>query len=251
MAYNCVTNSSIAQSKLFLRPSGRGHDLWLYCEFDRQDPNLPFPQRMLVAQSFEPSMDAFALVKRTGKVSGTARFVFVVALCPLLELEDAQETTALGRLKRKGWQDDERANLIGLPAENSRYADMVLTDPPVNEIWIRFTYKHSIWPSLLIRVERYVKSKVGPLTVGAVLREARTKPGDTFLFEPPMPSNNYCASHACIPRSNVNDVILQAVQEHGGGFALDVKKSQFIFRNPRIVVPNSEERVEMEANRTE
>lgn len=33
MAYNCVANSSIAQSKLFMRPSGRKEDRWLYCEF--------------------------------------------------------------------------------------------------------------------------------------------------------------------------------------------------------------------------
>jgi hypothetical protein len=248
MAYNCVANSSIAQSKLFMRPSGHAPDLWVYCDFYLVGRRSQESQ--LVAQSFERSKDAFKAM-RTGKTDGTERLVSVVALCPLLELQDAQETTALGRLKRKGWQDDERANLIGLPAENTRYADMILTDPPVNELDIEFIYTHSLWPLLKIRAERRVKSKDGPLTIGAVMRSARSQPGNTFVYHPPMPSNNYNRSHACLPSSTVNDVILQAVQEHGGSFALDLKNSHFVFEHPRIVVPNTEEMMDMEANRAE
>ena len=175
----------------------------------------------------------------------------MVNLCPLLVLDDAKETTALGRLKRKGWQDDERANLTGLPAENTRYADMVLTDPPVNTVGIKFTYKHSLWPMLRIQAKRHIKSKGGPLTIGAVLRSACSEPGNTYLHEPPMPSNNYGRSHACLQNSTVDSVILQTVQEHGGSFTLDLKDSQFVFQSPRIVVPSFQERMEMEANRSE
>lgn len=179
------------------------------------------------------------------------RSVSVVALCPMLELQDAQETAALGRLKRKGWQDAERASMIGLPAENTRYADMILTDPPVNELDIELIYTHSLWPLLKIRAERHVKSTDGPLTIGAVMRSARSQPGNTFVYDPPMPSNNYNRSHAYLPSSTVDDVILQAVQEHGGSFALDLKNSHFVFEHPRIVVPNNEEMMDMEANRAE
>jgi hypothetical protein len=76
-----------------------------------------------------------------------------------------------------------------------------------------------------------------------------------------MPSNNYNASHSHMPRSAVNDVILQAAKEHGGSFALDLPNSKFIFQNRtpyrmesivnRIVVPNAEQRLEMDADRAE
>jgi hypothetical protein len=250
MAYNCVNNSSIAQSKLFLRPSGRAPDLWVYCEFYLPS-NDPFPiRRQLVAQSFEPSMDAYHRI-RPSKSDAIGMPVSVIALCPLLELQDTQETTALGRLKRKGWKDDERAILTGLPAENTRYANMILTDPPVNELDIKLMYKHSLWPQLTIKAKRHVKSKDGPLTIGAMLRGACSEPGDTFLHEPPMPSNDYGRSHACMPLSTVNDVILQTVQEQGGSFALDLTKSKLVFRSARIVVPSTEEMEEIDAKRTE
>jgi hypothetical protein len=240
MAYNCVNNSSIAQTKLFLRPSGREQDSWLYCEFYFPS-NDPFQmERQLVAQSFEPSTDAYYKI-RTNKSDATGRKVSVVALCPLLELQDAQETSALRRLKRRGWMNDERANMIGLPAENTRYADMILTDPPVSELFIQLTYKHSLWPLLTIRADRRVRSKDGTLTIGEVLRSARSQPGNTFLHDPPMPSNNYNRAHACLPDSTANDVILWAVQEHGGSFALDLKNTHLVFEYPRIVVPNAEE----------
>jgi hypothetical protein len=157
----------------------------------------------------------------------------------------------LRRLRRKGWKDAERANMIGLPAENTKYADMILTDPPVNELDIELTYKHSLWPLLTIRALRRVRSKDGPLTVGEVLRSARSQPGNTFLHDPPMPSNNYNRAHACLPDSTANDVILRAVQGHGGSFALDLKNTHLVFEYPRIVVPNAEELMDMDANRTE
>ena len=172
----------------------------------------------------------------------------MVDLCPLIELDDAQETTALGRLKRKGWQRDERANLTGLPAENTRYANMILTDPPINAVDVKLTYKHSLWPLLRIQAKRHVQSKGRQLTIGVALSSACSKPGNTFLHEPPMPSNNYGRSHACLQNSTVDDVILQTVQEHGGSFTIDLKDSQFVFQSPRIVVPSMEERLETEAN---
>jgi len=177
--------------------------------------------------------------------------VSVITLCPLLELEDTQEPTALGRLKRKDWRDDERTNLIGLPAENTKYADMVLTDPPVDEVKVELTYKHILEPRLTIIINRSVTSKVGPLTFSAALANACTQQGDTCLYEPPMPSNNYSASLDLLSGTTMNDVAFQAVQKHGGSFVLDPKKSQFIFPSPRIVVPSNKERMDMEANRAQ
>jgi hypothetical protein len=66
-----------------------------------------------------------------------------------------------------------------------------------------------------------------------------------------MPSNNYGRSHACIAQSTVNNVILEATQGRGGSFALDLKNSHLVFEHPRIVVPNNEEMMDMEANRAE
>jgi len=164
-----------------------------------------------------------------------------------------QEPTALGRLKRKGWRDRdvERTNPIGLPAENTKYADMVLTDPPVDEVDVILTYKHSSMPLLMIRFNRHVTSKIGPLTFSAVLADACAQRGDTYLHEPPMPSNNYGGSHSWLQDTTMNDLAFQAVQKHGGSFALDWKKSQFVFQNPRIVVPSTKERIDMEANRAQ
>lgn len=74
MSYNCVTNSSIAQSKLFLRPSGREKDVWLYCEFysppRRRRLQIGKP---IVAQSFERSVDAYHEIKRTAQGDGMAK----------------------------------------------------------------------------------------------------------------------------------------------------------------------------------
>ncbi|GAB7323568.1 hypothetical protein MBLNU13_g07068t2 [Cladosporium sp. NU13] len=233
VAYNCVANSSIAQSKLFMRPSGHAPDHWVYCEFYLPRRLAISPGRQVVAQCFEPTMDAFHQVERTGGVDGMAKWVSVVSLCPLLELDDTQESTALGRLKRKGWQEDERAHLTGLPAENTKYADMFLTDPPTYKVQIEVTYKHSLKPLLMIRAKRHVVSTTSPLTVGAVLESACTQPGDTYLHEPAMPANNYNASHRFLKSSTINDVIVQTLQEHGGSFALDLSNSEFVFKNRR------------------
>lgn len=250
MAYNCVANSSLAQSKLFMRPSGREEDRWMYCEFYHPHALRSQGERQIVAQAFEPLKGALHKL-RTRKPDVAGRSVSAVSLCPLLELEDFQETTALGRLKRRGWQVEERLDLIGLPAENTRYASMILTDPPVSGLSIELTYKNSSWPLLMIKAKRYVRSKGGPHIIGAVLRSACSQPGDTYLHNPPMPSNNYERSHECLPESTVNDVILQTVQKHGGSFALDLTNTQLVFQYPRIVVPNAEEMKEMDANRVQ
>lgn len=249
MAHNCVANSSIAQSKFFMRPSGRKEDRWLYCEFYLPNIHGSQGERQIVAQSFEPSGNAvYRIGARNPDV--TKNPVSVVALCPLLELEDAQETTALGRLKRRGWGGGERVNLAGLPAENTTYASMILTDPPVSGLGITLTYKHSMWPSLEIRAKRYVRSKGDPLTIGAVLSSACSEPDFTYLYMPPMPSNNYEHSHARLPHSTVNDIILQTVQEHGGSFALDLTSSSLVFEYPNIiVVPSVDEMMEMDSKR--
>jgi hypothetical protein len=248
MSHNCVVNSTIAQSKLFMRPSGRAPDHWVYCEYYIPSTQL-WQLRQLVAQSFEPSMDVFNKI-RAEKSDSEGRPLSVVALCPLLELEDTQETAALARLKRRDWKDTERAHITRLPAENTRYADMILTDPPVNELDVELTYKHSLWPLLRIEAKRRIKNKVG-LTIGALLGSARSELGDTYVYEPPMPSNNYGRAHACVTGSAVNDVILQTVQENGGSFALDLANSKLIFQSPRIVVPNDQEMMEMDAKRNE
>lgn len=246
-----------------MRPSGREKDIRLYCEFylpqRRRRRRTTQPQRQIVAQSFEPSVDAFH--KNGGSVNGMARWVSVVALCPLLELEDSQETTALGRLKRRGWRGQERANLIGLPAENTKYYDMVLSDPPVHEVEVELTYKHSLKPLLMIRGKRFVSSPASPLTIAAVLSDACGSLSHTYLHEPPMPSNNYNASHAFLPAATIKDLMAQKVQEYGSSFALDLTNTQFIFRNRvawvpqpvinRIVVPNAKEMMEMEASRAQ
>ena len=140
-------------------------------------------------------------------------------------------------------------NLIGLPAEDTRYANTILTDPPVSELRIELAYKHSLWPLLMIRAKRHVRSKGSPLTIGEMLRIACSEPGDTYLHNPPMPSNNCNRSHECLPESTINDVILQTVQKHGGSFARDLTNTQLVFQHPHIVVPNAEERTEMDANR--
>lgn len=252
MASNCVANSSIAQSKLFMRPSGREEDRWVYCEFYLPRSLQSQGERQIVAQSFEPSKGALHKI-RTRKSDAAGRSVSAVALCPLLELEDTQETSALGRLKRRGWQVEERVNLIGLPAEDTKYANMILTDPPVSGLEIELTYKHSLWPLLMIRAKRCVCSKHegNLLTIGAVLSSACSQPDNTYLHNPPMPSNNYDRSHECLPESTVNDVILQTVQKHGGSFALDLTNTQLLFPYPHIVVPDAEERKEMDANRVQ
>ena len=118
----------------------------------------------------------------------------LLALCPLLKLEGAEETTALGRLKEKGWYGEERTHLTGLPAENTKYADILLTDPPSYKIQIEVTYKHNLKPLLMTRAKRHVVSTSSPLTVGGVLNSACTQPGDTYLHEPAMPANNRNAS---------------------------------------------------------
>ena len=247
MSHNCVANSSIAQSKLFMRPSGREEDIRVYCEFYLPNTHRSWEERQIVAQSFEPPGEKIGI----RKLDGARKRVSVVALCPLLELEDAQETAALGRLKRRGWQGEERVKLIGLPAENTRYASMILTDPPVNKLRISLTYKHSLWPSLEIRARRYVRSKGDPLTIGTVLRSACSEPGFTYLYMPPMPFNNYEGSHARLPHSTVNNIILQTVQEHGGSFALDLTSSSLVFSYPPIVVPNAEEMMEIDKKRAQ
>ena len=101
----------------------------------------------------------------------------------------------------------------------------------------------------MIRAKRHVSSKGSPLTISEMLRIACSEPGNTYLHNPPMPENNYNRSHECLPESTINVVILQTVQKHGGSFALDLTNTQLVFQYPHIVVPNAEERKEMDANR--
>ena len=214
--------------------------------------------RELIARSFEPSMEAYRKMLRPGELAGMAEWVSVVTLCPLLEHDDSQETSALGRLKRKGWQEDERANLTRLPAENTKYRNMTLTEPPCYEVHAELTYKHSLKPLLMIRAKRQITSKSYPLTIGAVLSSACSGIGDVYLHEPPMASNGYNASHRSEQRFSIDGMIFAKVREHGGSFALDLTNSQFVFRNRRsgfdtvvnrIVVLSAEERLELEASR--
>lgn len=258
MAYNCVTNSPIAQTKLFMRPSDRKKDAWLYCEYILPNSLRSPTDRQIIAQSFDSSMEAYRKMLRPGEMAGMAKWVSVVTLCPLLELDDSQEISALGRLQRKGWQEGERVNLTRLPAENTKYRNMVLTEPPCYEVHAELTYKHSLEPQLMIRAKRHIISKSYPLTIGAVLSSACRRIGDVYLHEPPMASNGYSASHRSRQRFSIDGMIFSKVREHGGSFALDLTNSQFVFRNRqsgfglvvnRIVVPSAEERLDLEVSR--
>jgi hypothetical protein len=261
--HNVVAGSIIAQSKLFLRPSGRAKDVWVYGELSRVMRSNG-RERRIEAQFFELSIEAYKekrdelMAEMSKRVYGISKWVSVVSLCPLLELDDPQESTAFGRLKRLGWQDDERANLTTLPAENTRYADMILTDPPVDEIHVELTYKHDLRPLLMIRAARRVTSTASPLTIGAVLDSACSELGPLYLHDPPTGLNNYHASHMSVEESSINEMMAQQVREHRGRFALDLTNTQFFFRNStsssghvvnRIIVPSAEERLSMEVKR--
>ena len=157
MSSNCVANSSIAQSKLFLLPNGCEKDIWLYCQFNRMRGQ--FIRESIMAQDFEPStcMDAYD----TNRVAGafcTLESLSAVTLCPLLELDDCRKETAMDRIKRNGWHDAERANLIGMPPENTKYIDMILTDPPTFDVEAHLTFKHSLNPTLMVSATRQVSN---------------------------------------------------------------------------------------------
>ena len=134
MSYNCIANSTTAQSKLFLRPSGREKEIWMYREPGRLRRGRGGTK--LVTHGFEPFKVISHEEMRISMVADgfTPQWVTAVTLCPLLELEDREETTALGRLEKTGLQQHERANLVAMPAEDSKYANMILTDPPIYEV---------------------------------------------------------------------------------------------------------------------
>lgn len=257
MSYNCFNSSKFAQSKLFLQPSHRAQSFWLYCEF-RDSTNFRFElEGKIVAQSFELSEEEYEKIHiaRTAKI---AKWVSAVALCPLLQLVDYQETSALGRIKRKGLYD-ERVILIGRPTENTKYANMILTDPPVHQVSAELTYKHTLHPLLMVRARRYVVDANSPLTFNTVVQSARQQVGDVFVHDPPTATNNYKVSHFFKPNSSIDAEVLLKVQEYGGKFVLDPKNSELVFEDRRvtptfvvqrrIIVPSAKERLDMEAKR--
>lgn len=263
MSSNCVANSSIAQSKLFLLPNGCEKDFWLYCQFNRMRGQ--FIRESIMAQDFEPStcMDAYD----TNRVAGafcTLESVSAVTLCPLLELDDCRKETAMDRIKRNGWHDAERANLIGMPPENTKYIDMILTDPPTFDVEAHLTFKHSLNPTLMVSATRQVSNPDSALTIGAVSTIARSQLGPVTIHNPPPPGSNQNPSYF-IGYGTVDEKILPKLQQSGGSFELDPKNSYLVFQNKhhvlgspssnldvnRIIVPSDEERLEMEAKRAQ
>lgn len=263
MAYNCVANSSIAQSKLFLHPSGRKKDMWLYCQFNRMRGR--FIREYIIAQDFEPSTckDAYD----TDRVAGafcTLASVSAVTLCPLLELEDCRKETAMDRIKRNGWHDAERVNLIGMPPEDTKYIDMILTDPPTFDVEAHLTFKHTLQPMLMVSATRQVSNPDSALTIGAVLTIARGKLGPVTIHNPPPAGSDQNPSYFT-GYGTVDEKILPKIQQYGGHFELDPKNSHLVFQNKhhvlgsprsnldvnRIIVPSDGEMLEMEAKRAQ
>lgn len=196
------------------------------------------------------------------RTTGISKWMSAVELCPLLRLDGHQEATALDRIKRYDWQEGERVKLVGLPAQNTTYANMILTDPPVDKVHAELTYKHSLHPLLMIRARRYVENTGSPLTISAVISRACSEPGPLYLHDPSRASNNYHASHQYVKQESINGMMSQKTQEHDGNFALDLTDSQFVFQDynynknnevviSRVVVPCPEERLEMEAKRAQ
>jgi hypothetical protein len=237
MSYNCVKGSSLAQSKLFLRPSDREQEVWWYCE--RRKRLGTGPHRAKSRWCFEPYPAKNVLSKRS----------LAVNLCPLLQLVDVKETTAITRMRRQGWQEDETTRLVGAPAESTKYSNMFLTDPPTALVVAELTYKHTLQSSLLIRAKHTVHAdSVRGLTFNDVVRDVRKQRGVVFVHEPPTASNDYKACHYPKHERSITEEMVQKVREHGGTFVLDTEKSFVVFPH-RIVVPSTGEWLRMEAKR--
>jgi hypothetical protein len=234
MSYNCVSNSSLAHSKLFLRPSKREQEIWWYCERLDAGPDAP-----ILDPSFEPSMEGNMLSK----------LAFPVTLCPLLRLVDIVGTTTIGRLRRQGWQEQETTKLVGVPAENTKYADMFLIDPPTSRVAVELTYKHTLRPSLLLRAKCAVPGdRTRGLTFNDMVKSVCTQRGVVFVHQPATALNNYKACHYPKNGRTIIEDMVQQVREHGGSFVLDTEKSFVVFPH-RIVVPSAEEWLEMDGKR--
>jgi hypothetical protein len=226
-----------------LRPSDREQEVWWYCWWSRVSVGKR-GNTVVEHELFEPTKLSAEELKDQNLLSGLA-----VNLCPLLQLVDNKENTAVGRIKRKGWQNNETVTLVGAPAESSMYANMFLTDPPTLQVDAELAYKHTLLPSLLIRAKRTVRADtIRGLTFNDMVRDVRTQRGGLFVHEPQMASNAYQACHYFMSESSITEEMVQRVREHGGTFALDIKKS-FVNFPRRILVPSVEEWLEMDAKR--
>lgn len=235
-ARNCVANSSLAQTKMLLRPSGHRLEIWYYCEYRTRSGKKSTVQR----QSFE----LVPLQEDASQQKPFTRPVLPVALCPILELMQKREEGAMDRIQRQpwrivgGWRDAEYANLIGCPPENSRYFDMLLTDPPVPKVEAELTFAHNLYPKIMVRATRVVtQKKKSPITFRSLVESVRSQSGDVFVHEPTSCSMNR--------KSSVNHEIALQVQRHGGYFKVDPEKSFLCFKG--VVVPSEQEWLDMDA----
>jgi hypothetical protein len=231
MSYNCVNSSSLAQSKLFLRPSDREQQVWWYCENRSLDPGR---RRILIAPSFETSIGGDEL---------SANHVFAVVMCPFLRFEN--ETTALGRMRLPS--SDCWVGMAGAPAEDTKYAHMFLTDPPTSEVVCELVYRHSQIPSMMVKANRDVTSKTSRgLTFNEMFKLVREQHGVVYSREPSWSSNLFQSDR--VTDSSIDHEIQKRVCKHGGHFVLDLSESAIRFPHD-IIIPSAEEWMEMNAKR--
>jgi hypothetical protein len=232
MAYNCIANSSLAQSKLFLRPSDREDEVWWYREL-RSKINTG-GVRPIIDQCFEPSTE--------GPREQNVTRMIAVALCPLLRLRYFTEATALDRIKKRGVQDYDLASPVGVPAENSKYGNMFLTDPPTHSVFAQSKYRHNLRPSMTISATRRVVSNTSHgLTFNEAIRSGREQLGHILSCFSSEEAIDYRVT-------SIDDEIRGMIQKYGGHFVLDPRSSKIRFPY-RIVVPTAGEWLEMDVKR--
>lgn len=240
-AYNCIVNSPVsplAQTKMFLCCSARKREVWWYCENTTRSARHP----------------SFELPRKEDAYPGDQEFAkrfFPVALCPLLELEEQREESAMERIQRQNWRASRRqgedANLICFPAEESKYIDMLLTVPSLPSVQADLAFAHDLNPALMMKAQILVVQDHSPITFRSLLDSARKGSGDLIIFEPPCSLNNWSACHYLKRSRSVDDEIAQKMQEHGGHFKLDPKRSRVILDG--AIVPSQLEWQQMDDKR--
>lgn len=253
-AHNCANSSPLSpltQLTRFLHPGSHELDIWWYCE-----------ARLMPGRNVENQKPSFEVIPTGFGRPGThktpyMKSVYPVTLCPLLQLNDCHEENAIDRIMRQAWTNeddydkwnDECVDMIACPTEDSIYAGMQLTHPSVPRIRAELTFTHDLDPMRMIQAKRVVVEQASPITFRQMVASVRRQPGDLFVHEPPSPSNNWKACHYVKHDSSISEEVAQQVQEHGGSFKIDPKKSRLELEV--VVVPCEQEWLEMDHKKAE
>jgi hypothetical protein len=248
--YNCITNSSAAQQKLFLRPSTK-----------------PLPQcntvfrRAMNRRGTSLDMISFGLTPYMGPQSNDINQLVVpclaVRLCPGLQpviSKGKPNNRAMALLSSHRIHpvlEFDRAKFTAPAAGMTRIGrEMFLADPPLNEVEVFLRYKHTD-SSFAVSATCKVKQD-SPLTMGAMMKSAKQVKGDVWLGEeiPKEPRfwcrcqwGRSCDFHREMRRRHLSDVSLQTVvatemKARGGSFVLDLEQ---LWLDPQAIIPTDEE----------